>query len=75
MGKNEDEAHLLAETVDHDRAAYIKQYFKAEWPLREIYYLMINWSMGDDVVVKAILDSVVETSAPRGDGVRPQPWS
>ncbi|HTX37511.1 MAG TPA: hypothetical protein VME43_20925, partial [Bryobacteraceae bacterium] len=57
---------LLAETVDQDRAAYIRQYFKAEWPLRELYHLMINSSLGDDVVVQAILDSVavVETSTP-----------
>jgi hypothetical protein len=57
---------VLAETVDQDRAAYIKQYFKIEWPLREIYHLMINSSLGDDVVVQTILDSVaiVETSTP-----------
>jgi cytidylate kinase len=67
MGKSEEEAHLLAETVDQDRAAYVKQYFKAEWPLREIYHLMINSSLGDQVVVQAILDSVavVETTPSR----------
>ena len=58
MGKSEEEAHLLAETVDQDRAAYIKQYFKLEWPFREIYDLMINSSLGDDVVVETILNSV-----------------
>jgi hypothetical protein len=36
MGKSEEGAHLLARTVDQDRAAYIKQYFKVQWPLREI---------------------------------------
>ena len=67
MGKSEEEAHLLAETVDQDRAAYIKQYFKVEWPFREIYHLMINSSLGDDVVVEAILNSVaiVERSLAR----------
>ena len=66
MGKSEEEAHLLAETVDHDRAAYIRQYFKLEWPFREIYHLMINSSLGDDVVVETILNSVaiVGTSTP-----------
>ena len=58
MGKSEEEAHVLAETVDQDRAAYIKQYFKVEWPFREIYDLMINSSLGDDVVVETILNSV-----------------
>lgn len=58
MGKSEEEAHALAETVDQDRAGYIKQYFKLEWPFREIYDLMINSSLGDDVVVETILNSV-----------------
>ena len=66
-GKSEEEAHMLAETVDQDRAAYIKRYFKVEWPLREIYDLMINSSQGDAVVVDTILSCVgsVETSLPR----------
>jgi cytidylate kinase len=58
MGKSEDEAYLLAETVDQDRAAYIKQYFEVEWPNRHNYHLMINSSLGDEVVVDTILDSV-----------------
>jgi len=58
MGKSEEEAHLLAETVDQDRAAYVKQYFKIDWPFREIYHLMINSSLGDDAVVETILNSV-----------------
>ena len=58
LGKSEKEAQVLAETVDQDRAAYIRQYFKVEWPSREIYHLMINSSLGDSVVVDAILGSV-----------------
>jgi cytidylate kinase len=58
MGKSEEEAHVLAETVDQDRAAYIKQYFKLEWPARQIFDVMINSSRGDDLVVDTILSSV-----------------
>jgi cytidylate kinase len=58
MGKSEEEAHLLAETVDQDRAAYIKQYFKLQWPFRELYDLMMNSSLGDDEVVGTILGAV-----------------
>ena len=68
VGKSEDEAYLLAETVDQDRAAYIKQYFKVEWPARHIYHLMINSSLGDEAVVDTILDSVAilrKADAPR----------
>jgi len=57
-GKSEEEAHVLAETVDQDRAAYIKQYFKLEWPFRQICDLMVNSSRGDDFVVDTILSSV-----------------
>jgi len=68
LGKSEDEAYLLAETVDEDRAAYIKQYFKVEWPARQNYHLMIDSALGDDIVVDMILDAVAmlqKTAAPR----------
>ena len=58
QGKTEDEAYLLAETVDQDRAEYIKQYFEVEWPARHLYHLMANSCMGEDVVVDMVLDSV-----------------
>lgn len=58
MGKNEEEAHLLVETVDPDRAAYIQQYFKIDWPLRELFDLMINSALGDGLVVDTILGCV-----------------
>lgn len=57
-GESEEEACSLAESVDRDRAAYIKRYFKVEWPARHRHHLMINTSLGDDVVVAMILDSV-----------------
>jgi cytidylate kinase len=58
LGKSEDQAHQLAETVDQDRTAYIKQYFNMEWPFRELYHLMLNSKLGDDFAVDMILDSV-----------------
>jgi cytidylate kinase len=58
MGKSEADAQALAETVDRDRTAYIKQYFNIDWPFREVYQLMINSSLGEDTVVDLILDSV-----------------
>jgi cytidylate kinase len=57
-GKSEGEAAELAETVDRDRAAYIKQYFGVEWPPRYFYHLMINSTLGDDAVVDMILNSI-----------------
>ncbi len=57
-GKSEDEAIHLAGTVDHDRAAFIKEYFGIDWPSRHFFHLMINTSMGDEMVVRTILDGV-----------------
>ncbi len=57
-GKSEEEAIELAETVDRDRAAYIKQYFDVEWPARHFFHLMINSTMGDEMVVQTILGSI-----------------
>ncbi len=56
-GKSEAEAIDLAETVDRDRAAYIKQYFGLDWPVRQYFHVMINTTIGDDRVVETILHS------------------
>jgi cytidylate kinase len=57
-GKSEEEAVELAETVDRDRAAYIKKYFGVDWPPRYFYHLMINSTVGEEVVVQTILNSI-----------------
>jgi cytidylate kinase len=57
-GKTESEAVELAETVDRDRAEYIKKYFDVEWPARHYFHLMINTGLGDDIAVETILHSV-----------------
>jgi cytidylate kinase len=57
-GKSANEALHLAETVDRDRAAFIKQYFGVEWPDRQRFHLMVNSSIGEDTTVQTILDSV-----------------
>jgi cytidylate kinase len=74
-GKTESEAVQLAETVDRDRAAFIKQYFGVEWPDRHRFDLMINSAIGEATAVETILDSIKmleeqgaapESSAQRG---------
>jgi cytidylate kinase len=57
-GKSHEEAVHLAETVDRDRAAFIKQYFGVEWPAREFFHLMVNSTIGEDAVVETVLDGV-----------------
>jgi len=58
MGKSEEEAVQLAETVDRDRAAYIKHYFGHKWPDRSLFHLMVNSAMGDEAVVNTILQGI-----------------
>ena len=57
-GKSEKEAIELAETVDRDRADFIKRYFNVDWPGRHRFHLMVNSSIGDEVAVETILDAV-----------------
>jgi len=57
IGKTEAEANELAQTVDRDRAAFIKRYFGHEWPAIHRFHLMINSSIGDSVAVDTILDA------------------
>ena len=58
IGKSDEEAIHLAETVDRDRAAYIKQYFDVEWPARHFFNLQINTPIGDEAVVETILNGI-----------------
>ena len=57
-GKSETEAIQLAETVDRDRADFIKKYFGVEWPGRHRFDLMINSTVGEETVVEIILNSI-----------------
>jgi cytidylate kinase len=57
-GKTEAEANELAESVDRDRAAFIKRYFNLDWPAIHRFHLMVNSSLGDAVAVDTILDAV-----------------
>ncbi len=57
-GKTEAEAVHLAETVDQDRAAFIKQYFGVEWPDRHRFHLMINSAIGEETVIETILNGI-----------------
>jgi len=54
-GNSEKRAIELAETVDVNRAAFIKQYFNVEWPERHRFHLMVNSSLGEELAVGTIL--------------------
>jgi cytidylate kinase len=54
-GKSEQEAEELVDSVDRERADFIKKYFNVEWPDRAIYHSMINTAIGNEGVVNLIL--------------------
>src|SRR5712691_11644 len=56
--KSQAEAIELAERVDSDRAAFIKQHFGIEWPARHFFHLMINSTMGEEAAVQTIVSSL-----------------
>jgi cytidylate kinase len=65
-GKSEKQAFELAETVDQERADFVKQYFDIEWPDRHRFHLMVNSGMGEEVAVETILDAVTQYSKHAG---------
>jgi cytidylate kinase len=54
-GKTESEAQELVDTVDRDRVDFIQRYFDVEWPTRSLFHIMLNTSVGEEIVVETIL--------------------
>lgn len=57
-GHSEQEAEEMVDSVDRERIAYVKHYFNADWPTRSLYHMMINTAVGNEPVVKTILDTM-----------------
>jgi cytidylate kinase len=57
-GMEPRKAASLVDTVDHDRADFIRKYFGKEWPCRRLYHLMINSRAGDEAVVRTVLHAI-----------------
>jgi cytidylate kinase len=64
-GNTQSHAEALVDTVDRERAAFIKNYFHAEWPNRAVYHAMINTAIGEDAVVEAMLGFMKQDVPPR----------
>jgi cytidylate kinase len=62
-GKSESEAAEEIESVDRQRVIFVRRYFGMEWPTRELYHMMINSKVGDDVVVDTILNQMHSLAA------------
>lgn len=59
-GKTRGDAEMLVDTVDEERGAFIKKYFRVDWPDRSVYHAMFNTALGDETVIRAILSLVPE---------------
>ncbi len=58
QGRSASQARHLVETVDQERAAFIKKYFSKQWPNHSLYHLMVNSKIGDDAVVETIVRAI-----------------
>ncbi len=58
LGKSEADALALVQTVDTERADFIRQNFGVDWPARHYFHLMVNSTMGDETVIETILDGM-----------------
>jgi len=56
--RTQAEAVELAETVDRERSAFIKQHFGIEWPARHFFHFMINSTIGEEAAVQTIVTGV-----------------
>jgi cytidylate kinase len=70
-GNTQAQAEALVDTVDRERAAFIKNYFNAEWPNREVYHAMINTALGEEAVVEAILNFLNQDKAQKSAANQP----
>jgi cytidylate kinase len=62
-GNSQADAETLVDTVDRERAAFIKEYFHVEWPNRSIYHAMFNTDAGEDAVIQAILNFLQQSQS------------
>lgn len=54
-GQTRREAEELLESVDRERAAFVRKYYGKIWPDRSLYNMMMNTRIGDEAVVTTIL--------------------
>ena len=57
-GKSKEEAIELVQTVDRDRADFIRQNFGIQFPARHFFHLMVNSTIGEKATVETVLDAL-----------------
>lgn len=59
------EASEMVDTIDQERASFVRKYFNAEWPCRQLYHLMLNSDAGLEFVTESILLAMDRIEAAR----------
>jgi hypothetical protein len=57
-GTSQEKAITDVDTIDRDRAAFVKRYFKLNWPEHHLYDAMFNTEMGDSYVAEVLAHCV-----------------
>jgi len=52
---DKEEAMLMVDTIDRERAAFVRKYFNAEWPSRHLYHMLLNSDPGMEYSTETIL--------------------
>jgi len=73
-GSSRDEAEGMVDSVDRERAAYIKHYFNSDWPTRSLYHLMLNTAVGNEPVIQTVLETMrLVEGRPKATDYEPPP--
>jgi cytidylate kinase len=62
-GMPEDKAIADVDTIDIDRAAFVKKYLKLNWPERHLYQAMFNTEVGDSSVAQLLAYCAQQTAS------------
>jgi len=61
----EQEALEMSDTIDQERALFVRKYFNAEWPCRRLYHTMLNSDAEIGFVTQTILNLMDKLEAAR----------
>ena len=67
---SEKDATEMVDTIDRERAAFVRKYFNAEWPCRRLYHLMLNSDPGIEHVTNIVL-ATMDSLERQGKGEPP----
>jgi len=67
--RSQTEAVQLVESVDRDRAAFIKEHFGVEWPARQFFHFMINSTIGEEAAVQTIVSGLAAVPERTGSSI------